>query len=80
MKNKLYIVGFVSFSLLAYSCSNDDSYEVPEVKSRNIKISPQADFKNELNKKRNDSTTVILNIEIMRVNGDPSNPIPPRAK
>ena len=78
MKSKLYIAGLISISLLTYSCSNDDGYGVPEVKSNNFKITPQADLKNELNEKTIDSTTVIFNMEVSAMEGDPSNPVPPR--
>ncbi|TDE03740.1 hypothetical protein [Flavobacterium hiemivividum] len=75
MKSKLYIVGLVSISLLTYSCSNDDGYEV---KSNDLKITPQADLKNELNEKTIDSATTIFNVEESAVEGDPSNPKPPK--
>lgn len=77
MKSKLYIAGLVSISFLTYSCSND-SYDVPKVKSNNFKITPQANLKNELNEKTIDSTTLIFNIETSAVEGDPSNPKPPK--
>ena len=79
MKSKLYIAGLVSISLLTYSCSNDDGYEMPEVKNNNFKITPQAGLKNELKEKTIDSTTVIFNIEANAIEGDPSNPKPPRS-
>ncbi|MDI5888453.1 hypothetical protein [Flavobacterium yafengii] len=78
MKSKLYIAGLVSISLITYSCSNDDVYEIPEVKNNNFQITPQAVFKNGLNEKTIDSTTVIFSMEESAVEGDPSNPKPPR--
>jgi hypothetical protein len=74
MKSKLYIAGLVTISFLTYSCSNDDGYEIPEVKNNNGQITPQASLKNELNQKKIDSTTVIM----YAVDGDPINPKPPR--
>lgn len=74
MKTKLCIAGLVLISLLTYSCSNDDGYEMQEVKSNNFKIVPQVGLKEELKEKEIDSATVILNA----VDGDPINPKPPR--
>ncbi|MBG6063564.1 hypothetical protein IWX83_003375, partial [Flavobacterium sp. CG_9.1] len=62
MKSKLYIAGLVSISLLTYSCSNDDVYEIPEVKNNNFQITSQAILKNGLNEKTIDSTTVIFSV------------------
>ncbi|MFV8375127.1 hypothetical protein [Flavobacterium sp. LB1P71] len=80
MKNKLYIAGLVSISLLTYSCSSDDeNYEVQEVKNKSFEITPQT----VLNAKTNDSTTVksgtkITTTRVSDADGDPNNPIPPR--
>ncbi|TRX33007.1 hypothetical protein FNW52_16265 [Flavobacterium sp. ZT3R18] len=79
MKSKLYITGLVSISLLTYSCSNDDGYEIPEIENNNFKITPKAGLKNELNEKTIDSSTVIFNIKASAMEGDPSNPKPPRS-
>lgn len=78
MKSKLYIAGLVSISLLTYSCSNDDGYEIPEVKNNNFKITPQSGLKNEFKKTTIDSTTVIFSIEENAIEGDPSIPKPPK--
>lgn len=78
MKIKLHIAGLVFISLLTYSCSNDDGYEIPEVKNNNFQIIPQAGLKNELKEKAIDSTSVIINTEVYSAEGDPINPIPPR--
>ncbi|MFV8324927.1 hypothetical protein [Flavobacterium sp. ZS1P14] len=82
MKNKLYIAGLASMLLLTYSCSNDDSYEVQEVKAKSFEITPQA----ALNAKIIDSTSVKAGTKIISTqiniappeDGDPANPIPPR--
>ncbi|MFV5690271.1 hypothetical protein ACM55M_16795 [Flavobacterium sp. ZT3R25] len=80
MKSKLYIAGIVSLSFLTYSCSSDDeSYDVQEVKTKNFQITPQA----VLNAKTIDSTTVksgpkISTTRLSEEDGDPNNPIPPR--
>lgn len=78
MRNKLYIAGLIVLSALTYSCSNDESFEAPEAKSNNLKIVPHTYLKNKLNEKKIDSTTVNLKVEIINVDGDPSNPLPPR--
>ncbi|WP_426094733.1 hypothetical protein [Flavobacterium sp. DSR2-3-3] len=78
MKSKLYIAGLVSISLLTYSCSNDNDFEMPEVKNNNFKITPQAGLKNELKEKTIDSTKVIFSIEVNTIEGDPSIPKPPK--
>jgi cell division protein FtsL len=78
MKSKLCIVGLVFASLLIYSCSNDDSYEVQDVKSINTRIHHQSNMKNLLKEKVIDSTAVINKIDKTNTKGEPSNPIPPR--
>lgn len=77
MKSKLYIAGLVSISLLTFSCSNDDDFEMSEVKNNNFKMTPQVGLKNEQKEKIIDSTTVIFS-EANANEGDPSNPKPPR--
>jgi hypothetical protein len=80
MKSKLYIAGIVSLSFLTYSCSSDDeSYDVQEVKARSLEITPQA----VLNAKIIDSTTVksstkIISTSTSAEDGDPYNPLLPR--
>jgi hypothetical protein len=75
MKNKLYIVGLVSLSLLTYSCSNeDDSYDVQEVKNNKLEITPQSALKVRVI----DSTIVKLDLQISTMEGDPSVGKPPR--
>jgi hypothetical protein len=82
MKNKLYIAGLVCITLLTYSCSNDDSYEVQEVKAKSFEITPQA----VLNAKIIDSSSVKVGTKIISTqiniappeDGDPNNPLPPR--
>jgi hypothetical protein len=78
MKSKLYIIGLISISLLTYSCSNDDSFPIPEVENNNFKLRPQSNLKNDLKEQTIDSTAIILNIEINTDEGDPSNPKPPK--
>jgi hypothetical protein len=78
MNSKLYIAGLVSISLLTYSCSNDDGYEMPEIKNNNFKITPQSSLKNELKEKTIDSTAIIFNIEVNAIEGDPNIPKPPK--
>lgn len=80
MKSKLCIAGLVSTSLLIYSCSNDDSYEVQDVKSNKTHIQHQPSMKNALEEKVIDSTTVNFEIERNNTKGEPSNPIPPRRR
>ncbi len=77
MKSKLYIAALVSISLLTYSCSNDDEFEIPEVENNNFKITPEIGLKNEFKEKIIDSTTVNFS-EVNPIDGDPSNPKPPR--
>lgn len=76
MKSKLYIAALISISLLNHSCSKDDSYEIQGIKKNNFKTKKQLDFNNELNEKTVDSSAVIH--ESNTVEGDPSNPKPPR--
>jgi hypothetical protein len=87
MKNKLFIAGLVFISLLTYSCSNDDEFGMPEGKKNIFKIKPEVNLKNELVQKRIDSTTIIFHegdpiegngTKLNAVEGDPSNPKPPR--
>ncbi|MCP2028477.1 hypothetical protein L1276_003647 [Flavobacterium sp. HSC-32F16] len=85
MKNKLFISAVLIFvSCLTFSCTNDD-YEIPQDKSRELKIAPKYSLNN-LNEKTNIQQvqdSVVPNI-IQEVNvtsiidGDPSNPRPPR--
>ena len=74
MKSKLCIAGLVLISLLTYSCSNDDGYDMPEVKNNNFKIVPQLSLKNGVKEEEIDSAAVIIN----DLDGDPINPKPPR--
>jgi len=75
MKSRLYIAGIVFTSLLSYSCSNDDEFANPEANNNNFKITSDVSLKNEL--KKTIDSTVIFNA-VSTVNGDPSNPKPPR--
>ncbi|MFV8346463.1 hypothetical protein [Flavobacterium sp. ZB4P13] len=80
---KLYVAGLVSISLLTYSCSNDEeSFEVQEVKAKDFKTTPQSVLKINFPTKIIDSTTVKLGTDAvdLEVDGDPSNPIPPRPR
>ncbi|MFV5697801.1 hypothetical protein ACM55H_05485 [Flavobacterium sp. ZT3R17] len=79
MKNKLHIAGLVCITLLTYSCSNDDSYEVQEVKAKNLEVIPQAILKVKII----DSTAVKIGTSIIpssasAPDGDPVNPLLPR--
>jgi hypothetical protein len=74
MKSKLHITGVIIISLLTYSCSVDDNEQLPEVKNNNLKITPKIGLENEINGSMRDSTYVLPQI----VEGDPSNPVPPR--
>lgn len=80
MKNKLYILGLVSISLLTFSCSNDDNgYDTQEVKAKNLEVIPQA----VLQAKIIDSTAIKLDTQISTssassADGDPANPLLPR--
>jgi hypothetical protein len=71
---KLCIAGLVLFSLLIYSCSNDeDNFEVQGVKAKEFKSVPQSVLQQQLTAKVIDSTAVLN-----KADGDPVNPIPPR--
>lgn len=76
MKNGLYIILFITVSLLSYSCSNDDSYEKQVIQKKNTSIKQLPNFIKEVNKKEVDSSA--MKFEITPADGDPSNPIPPR--
>ncbi|KIA95301.1 hypothetical protein OA93_18600 [Flavobacterium sp. KMS] len=76
MKSKLSIVGLVLILGLTYSCSNDDVYEVSEVKSNSSQIVPDASLKTQVNEKRKDSINVFFYIKENPSEGDPSNPKP----
>lgn len=79
MKSKLYYAGLVSVALLTYSCSTDeDSYEVQEVKTIDFKSTPQSLLNKEFTAKRIDSTTVKVETNVTEQEGDPINPKPPR--
>lgn len=83
---KLCIAGLVSISLLTYSCSNDEeSFEVQEVKAKDFKTTPQSFLKVSFPTKITDTTTVKLgsdafDSDAVELEGDPSNPIPPRPR
>ncbi|WP_409416181.1 hypothetical protein [Flavobacterium sp. PS2] len=76
MKSKLSIVGLVLILGLTYSCSNDDVYEVSEVKSNSSQIVPDVSLKTVVNEKRKDSINVFFYIKENPGEGDPSNPKP----
>nr|WP_315233586.1 hypothetical protein [uncultured Flavobacterium sp.] len=75
---KLCITGLVLISLLTYSCSNDE--ERLEVQARDFKTIPQSVLKTNFPLKNIDSTAVKLDTDAIDVDGDPSNPIPPRPR
>ncbi len=76
MKIKSYFFVIITLSLLNYSCSNDESYEIQNVQNDGVNIHKEPDFNKELNKKSIDSSSV--QFETKTADGDPSNPIPPR--
>ncbi len=77
---KLCLAGLVSISLLTYSCSNDE--ESLEVQAKGFKTTPQSVLKTDFKTKINDSTAVKLGVDEidLDLDGDPSNPIPPRPR
>lgn len=81
MKRKLYIVGVVFISLLAFSCSNDDFEDSNE--GGNVVRTSDKELINELNEKNIDSSTVAKPVDTnvdasADSDGEPSNPKPPR--
>jgi hypothetical protein len=76
MKNISFIIVFITISLLSYSCSSDDSYEMQVIQKNNINIKQLQNFNKEVNEKKVDSSEV--KIETKTADGDPSNTIPPR--
>lgn len=85
MKSKLFILGVLIFvSLLTFSCTNDD-YEIQDDSYRELKIEPKYSLKN-LNEETNMqhvqdtvARNAIQEISVMSaMDGDPSNPRPPR--
>jgi len=90
MKRKLYIVGVVFISLLAFSCSNDDFEDSNEgsnvVRTSGKELINELNEKeliNELNEKNIDSSTVAKPVDTNAdasadSDGEPSNPKPPR--
>lgn len=76
MKNISFIIVFITISLLSYSCSSDDSYEMQVIQKNNINIKQLQNFNKEVNEKKVDSSEV--KIKSKAADGDPSNPIPPR--
>jgi hypothetical protein len=77
MKRKLYLVGVVFISLLAFSCSTDD-LEDSNSGGKIVRTSDKG-FINESNEKIIDSSTVVKPSDAeIDSDGEPSNPKPPR--
>jgi hypothetical protein len=79
MKNKFFFATILSMIFLACSCSNDEDFEIQEVGSNNFKTKQLINFKKKINQKKVDSLELQVNGQEIFLEGDPSNPKPPKS-